>query len=98
MKLIALYNQPQDPEAFSAAYFETHMPLIKQVPGLQTTHISMQTRTLVGEPGPYMIVDMHFVDKQALIAALNSPEMAAAGENLDSFAKGQYTLMMAEEK
>ena len=96
MKLIALYKQPEDPEAFKSAYFDTHLPLIKKVPGLLEVYASIQTRTLVGETGPYMVAEMRFADKAALVAGLNSPEMATAGKNLDSFAKDQYTLMMAE--
>ena len=34
-KLIALYKQPADQAAFDQAYFNTHLPLIAKVPGLQ---------------------------------------------------------------
>jgi hypothetical protein len=46
----------------------------------------------------YMMTAMTFADKDALKAAMRSPEMAAAGENLDSFAAGMYTLLYAEEE
>ncbi|MQC26578.1 MAG: EthD family reductase [Chloroflexi bacterium] len=98
MKLIALYKQPDDPEAFDTAYFGQHIPLIKEVPGLLDVKAVKPTRVLVGEDAPYLIAEMSFADKDALKAGLNSPEMAAAGENLDSFAKGQYTLMMGEDQ
>jgi uncharacterized protein (TIGR02118 family) len=96
-KLVALYKQPADAAAFDKAYFETHLPLIEKVPGLQSTQITRFTRGLVGE-GYYLMAEMHFVDETALKAAMKSPEMAAAGANLDSFAKGSYTLMFAEEQ
>ena len=97
MKLIALYSHPEKPEEFDKAYFKGHLPLIKKVPGLEHVDAIKQNRTLVGENAPYLITLMTFADKDALIAGLNSPEMAAAGENLDSFAKDMYTLIMAEE-
>ena len=97
MKLIALYSHPENPEEFDEAYFESHVPLIKKVPGLQDIQVVKHNRTYVGEKAPYIITEMTFADKESLIAGLNSAEMAAAGENLDSFAKGMYTLMMAEE-
>ncbi len=93
--LIALYKQPTDPEAFDQAYFGTHLPLISKVPGLLSTKISRFTRTLMGE-GYYMMAEMDFGDKDTLKAAMRSPEMAAAGENLNSFAEGLVTLMFAE--
>jgi uncharacterized protein (TIGR02118 family) len=96
-KLVALYKQAPDPAAFDKAYFETHLPLIDLVPGLQSKQVTRFTRGLVGE-GYYLMAEMYFADEAALKAAMKSPEMAAAGENLDSFAKGLYSLLFAEEQ
>jgi uncharacterized protein (TIGR02118 family) len=96
VKLVALYKQPADPEAFDRTYFDTHIPLIKKVPGLQSTTITRFTRTVVGD-GFYLMAEMYFADQDALKAGMKSPEMAAAGDNLDGFAKGLYTLLFATE-
>lgn len=95
-KLIALYKQPEDPAAFDRDYFDTHLPLIAKVPGLQDTRITHFTRTLVGD-GYYLMAEMTFADEAALKAAMKSPEMATAGENLDGFAKGLYSLSFASD-
>lgn len=97
MKLIALYKQPADPAAFDLAYFNTHLPLINQVPGLQRTVITRFTRTLVGE-GYYLMAEMYFGDSNTLKTAMRSPEMAAAGENLNSFAKDLAIMMFGDEQ
>lgn len=97
MKLVALYKEPADPSAFDEAYFNTHVPLIQKVPGLQKMVVTRFTRTLMGE-GFYMMAEMHFADKDALKTAMKSPEMAVAGDNLNSFAEGLVTLMFAEEQ
>jgi len=97
MKLVALYKQPAAPAAFEEAYFHTHLPLIEKVPGLQKTAITRFTRTVMGE-GFYMMAEMYFVDEAALKAAMKSPEMAAAGENLNSFAAGLVTLMFGVDR
>lgn len=94
-KLVALYKTPTDPAAFDKAYFETHLPLIEQVPGLQRSAVTRFTRSLVGD-GYYLMAELHFADEAALKAAMKSAEMARAGENLDSFAKGMYSLLFAE--
>jgi uncharacterized protein (TIGR02118 family) len=96
-KLIALYKQPADTAAFDKAYFDTHLPLIAKVPGLQGTRITRFTRTLVGD-GYYLMAEMTFADEAALKAAMKSAEMAAAGKNLDGFAKGLYSLSFAEDR
>ncbi|MEX2144713.1 MAG: EthD family reductase [Anaerolineales bacterium] len=95
MKLIALYKHPADQGAFDKAYFETHLPLIGKLPGLQETQVTRFTRTLAGE-GYYLMAEMYFPDEAALKTAMKSPEMAAAGENLDSFAKDLYSLMFGD--
>jgi uncharacterized protein (TIGR02118 family) len=97
MKLIALYKQPADPAAFDQAYFNTHIPLIAKVPGLQKAIVTRFTRSLSGEPF-YMMAEMYFADKDSLKAAMRSPEMAAAGENLNSFAEGLASMLYGEEE
>lgn len=97
MKLVALYKQPADTAAFDDAYFNTHMPLISKVPGLLRTVITRFNRTLMGE-GYYLMAEMYFADSSALRAGMKSPEMVAAGENLNSFAGGLVTMMFAEEQ
>lgn len=96
-KLIALFKQPADPTAFDQAYFNTHLPLIAKVPGLNKTVVTRFTRTLQGE-GFYLMAEMVFDDREALKAGMKSPEMAAAGANLNTFAEGLVTLMFAEEE
>lgn len=97
MKLIALYRQPPDTAAFDEAYFNTHLPLLARVPGLQSTAITRITRTLMGEPF-YLMAEMEFADMDALKNGLRSTEMAAAGENLKTFADGLVTLMYGSKE
>jgi uncharacterized protein (TIGR02118 family) len=95
-KLIALYKQPPDPVSFEQDYFGTHLPLIARVPGLQRTVLTRVNRTLMGE-GFYLMAEMFFPDADTLKAGLRSPEMGAAGDNLNSFAGGLVTLMFGDE-
>lgn len=96
MKLVALYKPPADPAAFDEAYFKTHVPLVEKLPGLQKFVVTRFSRTLMGD-GYYLMAEMHFADEAALKAAMKSPENAAAGQNLEGFASGLYTLMFADE-
>jgi uncharacterized protein (TIGR02118 family) len=96
MKLVALYKQPTDPDAFDQAYFNTHLPLISKVPGLNKTTITKFNRTYMGE-GYYMMAVMEFESIDSLKVGMKSPEMAEAGENLNNFAGGLVTLMSGAE-
>ena len=96
-KLIALYKQPEDPKAFDEAYFGTHIPLIEKVPGLIKTELTRINHTMRGD-GFYLVGVLYFEDEAAFKAGMTSPEMLAAGENLDSFAKGNYVLMFGQDR
>ncbi len=96
VKLIALYTKPEDTEAFEKHYFETHIPLNAKTPGLKRTEITRVKGSPMGEPRYYMMAEMYFDDMDALNSAMKSPEAAAAGKDLMSFAKGLVHLMVAK--
>ncbi|MGA9531274.1 MAG: EthD family reductase [Anaerolineales bacterium] len=95
MKLIALYDPPADPEAFDRQYFGSHIPLLDKVPGLQSTTVTRFSHKVMGRE-MYMMAEMVFDDAESLKQGLNSPEMAAAGDNLNTFAEGLVTLLIGE--
>ncbi|MBI4787407.1 MAG: EthD family reductase [Chloroflexi bacterium] len=97
VKLIALFRKPADPAAFDRAYFETHVPLVRQVPELRRVEVARITGAPRGEPEYYLMAAMYFDDRAAMDRAMASPENAAAGKNLMGFAKGLVTFMFAEE-
>ena len=96
VKLVALYRKPADVNAFDRAYFETHIPLVKKIPGLQRVEINRITGAPRGEPDFYLIAELYFQDKPTMDRAMASPENAEAGKNLMSFAKGLVTFIYAE--
>jgi uncharacterized protein (TIGR02118 family) len=96
MKLVALYRQPSDAQAFDEAYFNTHLPLTQRVSGLKKTIVTRFTRTVNGDP-LYMMAELHFADEDSLKRDMKSEETAAAGRNLNSFAEGLVTMYFGEE-
>ena len=97
MKLTALYKHPENLGVFEDKYFNTHLPLINKVPGLTKVVITRFSRNLMGEDY-FMMADMYFTDESSLRSGLKSAEMAAAGENLNSFAEGLVTLLIGQEQ
>lgn len=95
-KLVALYRKPADAAAFDRSYFETHIPLVSRIPGLRRMDVNRVTGAPRGEPEWYLITELCFDDKAALERAMASPENAAAGKNLMSFARGLVTFLYAE--
>ena len=97
VKLIALFRKPEDTQTFVQAYFETHVPLVQKIPGLQRVEISRVSGAPRGEPDFYLITEMYFADKPTMDAAMASPENIAAGKNLMGFARGLVTFVYAEQ-
>lgn len=95
VKLVALYRRPPDPAAFDRHYAETHLPLIRKMPGLRRFEAWRVTGAPGGEAPYYLIGEMYFDDPDALRAAVRSPEGRAAGEDLQRFAPGLVTMLYA---
>ncbi len=95
-KLIALYKQPAEPQAFDKTYFEQHIPLVKQIPGLQLVEVSKITGAPDAPPQFYLMAELYFDNMDAVKAGLESPEGKAAHEHAISFAGDLVTLLFAE--
>ena len=96
MKLVAMYTQPDDVDAFEAEY-ANHLKLVEKIPGLSGTRLTRFSRTLQGN-GFYLMAEMMFPDKDTFKAAMRSPEMGATGKDAARFAGDILTLMIASEE
>ncbi|MDQ7843064.1 MAG: EthD family reductase [Armatimonadota bacterium] len=96
VKLVALYRRPSDPAAFDRHYEQTHLPLVRKMPGLRRLEGWRITGAPGGDAPYYLVAEMFFDDAEAMRAALRSPEGRAAGEDLQRFAGGLVTLVYAQ--
>jgi uncharacterized protein (TIGR02118 family) len=75
VKLVVLYTQPDDPDAFDQHYFGVHMPLVGALPGLQRTETGQAVAAVDGGDRTfYRITDLYFADQAACDAAFGSAE------------------------
>lgn len=96
-KLLALYDRPDDPEAFETYYETVHTPLAKKIPGLERLIVNRVLGTPTGDTAPFhKVAELHFADKDSFMAATKSPEFAATGADLANFAAGKVTLLIVE--
>lgn len=96
VKLIAVYKKPEDVEAFNRHYFEVHAPLAEKMPGLIKMEVSKIYGSPAGESNLHLIAEMYFESKEALVAALSSPEGRAAGKDLMGFAGKVVSMHFAD--
>ena len=97
VKFVVMYGQPDDAAAFDAHYAGTHVPLVEKIPGLRRFEAGKVLGTPDGGPPPfYYLAELWFDDGAALQASLGSPEGQAAGADVETFATGGATVMIAE--
>ncbi len=96
IKLIALYKNPANVDAFEEHYANVHVPLVEKIPGLRKTEWTRMLAAPDGTAPYYMMYEMYFENMAAYQAALQSPENKAAAKDLMTFAGGLVTLLLAE--
>lgn len=94
--LTVLYGQPTDPEAFGRHYEEIHVPLAKALPGATAIRYTLRVDTLAGET-VFATFHAAFPTREALDAALASPEGQAAQEDVPNFADGGVTILVEQD-
>lgn len=91
------YGHPTDPAAFDAHYTNTHAPLAEKIPGL-SSFTYRHTASLDGtQPPYYLIAELAFASKEAMNAALASPEGQAAAADVANFADAGATMFVARD-
>ncbi|HEX3907607.1 MAG TPA: EthD family reductase [Mycobacteriales bacterium] len=96
VKLVVLYAQPDDPDAFDEHYLGIHGPLVHKVPGLQR----FESARIVapadrGEATYCRIAELYFADQAALQAGLGSEEGAATAADYQQIAPSGSRMFIA---
>jgi uncharacterized protein (TIGR02118 family) len=97
VKLIVLFPKPADPAAFDAHYFTAHAALVKKLPALErfeTTRLGTGPDTINPH---YIIAEMYFQDRNAMKAALKSPEMGACAKDVEENLKTPMSVYLSDE-
>ena len=96
-RLIVLYNQPEDTEAFDAHYRDVHTPIIERYPKLRE-FTTCRPQGVGGRPSPYyLMAEMRFETDADLQEALRSEAGTESARDLRNFATAGATLFVADE-
>jgi uncharacterized protein (TIGR02118 family) len=96
-KLYAVYQQPTDPAAFDAYYFNTHLPLAKTIPGLRSYEVTRgNVMGMGGKHAVYLVATLGFDSLAAIGAAMASPQGQATAADLANFASAGVEVMMGD--
>jgi uncharacterized protein (TIGR02118 family) len=84
-KLTVVYDMPSDPDSFRAHYRDTHIPLVRALPGVRRINYSFDLESLGEEPAPFCLFEAWFDDAAALGAAMTSPEGERTAADVSNF-------------
>ena len=96
-RLIALFNQPDDPGAFDAHYRDVHTPIVRRYPGIRGIRLTRTDGVGGRTPPIYLLAEMQFDSRADLETALTSEAGAESARDLRNFAQAGVTLMIADE-
>jgi uncharacterized protein (TIGR02118 family) len=87
VKLVVLYTQPDDADAFDQHYAGTHMPLVDKIPGLQRTETGRVAAAIDGgEKTYYRFTELYFADQAALQTGFGSDQGKATAADYQQIA------------
>lgn len=97
-RLIALYNVPEDPDAFDAHYRDVHAPIVARYPNIRDVRL-LKPIGVAGREAPYhLMAEMVFDSVTELEDALASPAGAESAKDLRNFAGAGVTLFIAPDE
>lgn len=72
-KMTVIYTTPKDKEFFEKHYFEVHVPLAKQLPGLQKYEINEgPVVSLTGHKDVYRVANLYFDSLEVMMESFKS--------------------------
>lgn len=96
IKLVALYKKPVDTAKFDEHFDAVHVPLIRQIPGLQKLEITRIIGAPIGESKYHVMAELYFESRDAMDRAVGTREGKALLRDLMSFAATLVTAFHGE--
>jgi uncharacterized protein (TIGR02118 family) len=96
VKLVVLYTQPDEPDAFDRHYLGVHGPLVETIPGLMRWESSRVVAAADGgEATYYRTAELFFEDQATLQSALGSDEGKATAVDYQRIAPSGSRMFIA---
>ena len=96
VKVVVLYTQPEDPDGFDRQYLGVHMPMVREIPGLERAESGrISAAGDGGEKTYYRIAELYFASQDALNAGLGSEQGKAVAADYQKIAPPASRLFVA---
>jgi uncharacterized protein (TIGR02118 family) len=97
VRLIALYSQPDDPDAFDAHYRDVHTPMIRRYPRIRGIRLTKADGVGGRLATYYLLAEMTFDSRADLDEALASDAGQHSARDLRNFASAGVTLFIVDD-
>lgn len=97
-KIIVLFGKPTDPQLFDKQYWEEHVPIAKQMPGLRRYTVHKVLSPPRGDAAFYQVVELEFDNVDSLKTATASQAGKDSGRHGQKIATGGITFLYTESK
>ena len=91
--LLILYPPQPNPEAFIRYYEQTHLALVRKIPGLQHFNYGFNVAAMGGESPYFCVFEADFDDAAAYSAAMASPDGQAVRADVPNYATGGVVVL-----
>ncbi len=99
VRLLVIYQTPDDPAEFDRRYVAEHVPLAAALPGLlEFSYSRGPVSSTNAGAAPYLIASLAYADEATADAANASPEGQAAVANAAEIATGGMTVLRFVEE
>jgi uncharacterized protein (TIGR02118 family) len=96
VRLLVLYDTPENPEAFDRHYNEIHIPLVRQLPGLLRYTVSRNISATRGGKELYLVAELDWENLEAMQAAMTSETGKQTTADVPKFAPSGVTTVTYE--
>jgi uncharacterized protein (TIGR02118 family) len=96
VRLLVLYDMPENPEAFDRHYSEIHIPLVKRLPGLLRYTVSRNISGARDGKKFYLVAELDWESMEAMQAAMSSEIGKETTADVPKFASSGATIMTYE--
>jgi uncharacterized protein (TIGR02118 family) len=97
VKLIVLFGHPDDVSAFEDHWASQHVPLVQKISNVRQVEAAKVVGTPDGSEPPYhRVAELSFDSMDEMQAAMGSAEGQEAVGDLQNFASGGVTVLVAE--
>jgi uncharacterized protein (TIGR02118 family) len=97
VKITISFSDPEDPDAFVDHYVNTHVPLVKSLPGLRAFEYGHALTNFDGSPpSAFWVISMTFDSEEAMHAAFASEAGQATVADMPNYKAGSRQSVVSE--